>query len=410
MRFERTARRKDGALIPLEVTASSLGHGRLHAIMRDVSDRKRADAAVRESEDRFRMLAAAGFEGIGVSEAGKVVDSNARLAEMLGYEPHEMLGMNVLELVALEHRERVSAHMLSGSPDQYEHLALRKDGGTVPVEVQARMLTFRGTNVRITAIRDLTDRYRSEAERVALEERLRQSQKMEAVGQLAGGVAHDFNNLLMMIGTQAELLSTDPTLGAESLDGVSEIRDAVKRASSLTQQLLTLSRRKVMQTADMDLNESVNHTSKMLRRVVSEDIALDVQYATHPLLIRADRSMMDQVLINLAVNARDALANGGRITIATSLQDIDGDAARAMPHAREGAFVCLTVSDTGAGILPEVLPRIFEPFFTTKDVGKGTGLGLATVYGIVVQHGGWITVDSEPGKGATFTVTLPLRN
>jgi two-component system cell cycle sensor histidine kinase/response regulator CckA len=230
---------------------------------------------------------------------------------------------------------------------------------------------------------------------------------MEAVGQLAGGVAHDFNNLLMMVGTQAQLMAMDDGMSAESRDGVNEILDAVKRASSLTQQLLTLSRRKVIEMEDMDLNESVAHTAKLLRRVIAEDIPLDVRYAPQPLPIRADQGMLEQVLINLAVNARDALGPGGQIRISTSMQVVDAG-LKNMPHAREGSFACLTVTDTGSGIAPDVLGRIFEPFFTTKDVGKGTGLGLATAHGIVAQHAGWISVDSTPGKGSAFRVYLPL--
>jgi PAS domain S-box-containing protein len=362
---------------------------------------------VRESEARFHLLAESGFEGIAITDAGVVVDKNARLAEILGYQPGELIGKNVIEFVAPEHRERVVQHIQSGSEDAYEHLALHKDGHKVPVEVRGHTMMFRGSKVRITAIRDLTDRYRQEEARIALEERLRQSQKMEAVGQLAGGVAHDFNNLLMMIGTQAELISTERAMSAESRDGVKEILDAVKRASSLTQQLLTLSRRKVVEMTDMDLNESVAHTMKMLRRVIAEDIPIDVRYAPEPLPIRADQSMLEQVLINLAVNARDAIGSGGQIRISTSLQVVDST-LRNMPHAREGSFACLTVTDTGTGIAPDVLKKIFEPFFTTKDVGKGTGLGLATAHGIVTQHAGWISVDSTPGKGSAFRVYLPL--
>jgi PAS domain S-box-containing protein len=400
LRYERVAQRKDGTTVPVEVTGSRLSDGRLHAILRDISDRKRAEAELRESEDRFRRLADAGFEGIAVTEGGRIVDTNARLAEMFGYAPGELVGFNVIDAVAPQDRERVANHIRSGSPEAYEHLAIRKDGTKIQVQVQGRMMPFRGANVRITAIRDIT-------ERLALEDRLRQSQKMEAVGQLAGGVAHDFNNLLMVIGTQAELLHMDDAIPADSREGVAEIMDAVKRAGSLTQQLLTLSRRKVIQAVDIDVNESVTRTTQMLRRVIPEDIVLDVHCAPQPLPIRADQGMLDQVLINLAVNARDALAKGGRITVSTSLHEIDAAYVRNVPQARPGSFVCLTVADNGSGIQPAVLPRIFEPFFTTKDVGKGTGLGLATVDGIVAQHSGWITVESTVGKGSAFRVFLP---
>jgi PAS domain S-box-containing protein len=377
------------------------------AVLKEVHARQIVDQ-VRESEDRFRLLAESGFEGIAITRNGVVVDKNSRIATMLGYAPGEMIGMNVMDMVAPEHRDLVRAQIKSGSEEAYEHLALHKSGAKVPVEVRGKAMVYRGEHVRITAIRDLTSRYRAEEARALLEERLRQSQKMEAVGQLAGGVAHDFNNLLMMVGAQAELMQMDHTISQESREGVAEILTAVKRAGSLTQQLLTLSRKKVIQTTDMDLNESVAHTAKLLRRVLSEVIPITVRYAPEKLPIRADQSMLEQVLINLAVNARDALGPGGRIDIATSLVDIDAAALRAMPNSREGKFACLSVADTGHGIPADVLPRIFEPFFTTKDVGKGTGLGLATADGIVAQHSGWIAVESTPGKGTAFRVYLPI--
>jgi two-component system cell cycle sensor histidine kinase/response regulator CckA len=377
------------------------------AVLKELQARQIVEQ-VRESEDRFRLLAESGFEAIAITKAGVLVDKNSRLAQMLGYKPGEMIGMRVFDMVAPEHRDRVMRHIQSGSEDAYEHMALHKNGRRVPVEVRGKSMMYRGANVRITAIRDLSDRYRNEEARVALEERLRQSQKMEAVGQLAGGVAHDFNNLLMMVGTQAELLQMDDTISPESREGVGEILTAVKRAASLTQQLLTLSRRKVIQTTDMDLNDSVAQTAKMLRRVLPEDIAIDARYAEQSLPIRADQSMIEQVLINLAVNARDALGPGGTISISTSRVEIDSAVVRTMHNAREGEFACLTVSDTGSGISAEVLPRIFEPFFTTKDVGKGTGLGLATADGIVAQHNGWISVQSTPGKGTSFRVFIPI--
>ncbi len=377
------------------------------SVLKELQARQVVDQ-VRESEDRFRLLSEAGFEGIAITSAGVVIDTNARLAEKLGYEPGELVGKKVSDMVAPEHRERVAQHIRSGSAEAYEHLALRKDGTRIPVEVRGRTTKFRGADVRITAIRDLTARYRSEEARQALEERLRQSQKMEAVGQLAGGVAHDFNNVLMMVGAQSELLQLDETISPETRQGVGEILAAVKRAASLTQQLLALSRKKVMQTTDINLNESVAHTVQMLRRVIPEDIPLHVRYATQELPIRADESMLEQVFINLAVNARDSLGPGGRIDIETSLREVDATVVRDMPYAREGTYACLTVSDNGSGIPADVLPRIFEPFFSTKDVGKGTGLGLATADGIVAQHSGWIAVESTPGKGSAFRVYLPI--
>jgi PAS domain S-box-containing protein len=245
-------------------------------------------------------------------------------------------------------------------------------------------------------------------ERKALEEQLRQSQKMEAVGQLAGGVAHDFNNMLAVIRGNAELLLMDEgqhTAGAR--EGLKHVMEASERAANLTRQLLTFSRKQAMQPQPLLLNEVIANLTKMLNRVISENIDLQCQYATPLPYVQADTGMMEQVILNLVVNARDAMPQGGQLRVATEQLSLDETHARLNPNARAGEFVCLLVSDTGTGIAPEVLPRIFEPFFTTKEVGKGTGLGLATVYGIVKQHHGWIEVSSQVGEGTLFKVFLP---
>ena len=240
-----------------------------------------------------------------------------------------------------------------------------------------------------------------------LEEQFRQVQKMEAVGQLAAGVAHDFNNILAVIQLQANQLMTGPDSSPEQLESASEIEKAANRAANLTRQLLLFSRRQTLQPRDLDLNQSINDMTKMLRRTIGDDIQVQFKFAMEPLLLHADAGMLDQVLMNLAVNAHDAMPKGGRLVIETSAVDFDESVRVQTPLARPGSFVCLSVSDTGFGIPPEVLPRIFEPFFTTKDIGKGTGLGLATVFGIVQQHQGWINVYSEVGRGTTFRIYLP---
>ena len=240
-------------------------------------------------------------------------------------------------------------------------------------------------------------------ERQQLEEQLRQAQKMEAIGQLAGGVAHDFNNLLTAIIGHLGLLRTNAQVTPEIAESLDEITAAANRAANLTSQLLAFSRRQVISASALDLNEVVTHLTKMLRRVLGEDITMQVDFAPEQLIFQGDAGMMDQVLLNLAVNARDAMPGGGTLRIVTQ------GVSRATPAtgASSERFVHLAVSDTGAGIAPEVLPRIFEPFFTTKDVGKGTGLGLATVFGIVQQHQGTIEVESELGRGTTFHLHLP---
>jgi len=240
-----------------------------------------------------------------------------------------------------------------------------------------------------------------------LENHLRQVQKMEAIGQLAGGVAHDFNNILVVIQLHAGMLKTEPNLSLQQLESAGEIENAAQRAANLTRQLLLFSRKQALLLGDHDLNEVVTNITKMLQRILRENIQIHFKFSPKALLIHADAGMLDQVLMNLTVNACDAMPKGGRLIIETSATEFDEITAAQTAQGRPGAFACLSVTDTGCGIPLEILPRIFEPFFTTKEVGKGTGLGLATVFGIVQQHHGWINVYSEAGRGTTFRVYLP---
>ncbi|MGD1088956.1 MAG: PAS domain-containing protein [Verrucomicrobiota bacterium] len=245
-------------------------------------------------------------------------------------------------------------------------------------------------------------------ERRKLEEQLRQVQKMESIGQLAGGVAHDFNNILAVIQLQAGLLKSEQNLSLKQLDMAGEIEKATRRAANLTRQLLLFSRKQALQLHDLDLNEAVTNIAKMLQRVLTEDVQMQFKFSPQRLLIHADANAIDQILLNLTVNAHDAMTKGGQLIIETSAVKFDEITAGQISQARPGSYACVSVTDTGGGIPPEILPRIFEPFFTTKDVGKGTGLGLATVFGIVQQHQGWINVYSEVGQGTTFRVYMPL--
>jgi len=245
-------------------------------------------------------------------------------------------------------------------------------------------------------------------ERKELEGQLRQSQKMEAIGRLAGGVAHDFNNILAVIRGNAELvLMGEGRAPGDPRECIKQIVAAADRAANLTRQLLAFGRKQVLQSRLLDLREVINNLSKMLKRIIGEDIELQYRYAPQLPLVQGDVGMIEQVIVNLAVNARDAMPQGGKLAISTRHLNLGIAYAQSHAEARSGAFVCMSVSDTGCGIAPELLPRIFEPFFTTKETGKGTGLGLATVYGIVRQHRGWVEVTSQVGSGTTFEVFLP---
>jgi two-component system cell cycle sensor histidine kinase/response regulator CckA len=291
---------------------------------------------------------------------------------------------------------------LYAHPNDVSRDELELTDGTVLDRYSSPVLGKDGTHYgRIWTHRDITEQKRLEAQ-------FRQSQKLEAIGQLAGGVAHDFNNMLAVIRGNAELLSLEPgQLSAETSQGLNQVIAAAERAANLTRQLLLFSRKELMRSQPLVLDDLIKNLIKMLQRLIREDIRLECVYEKESSFVEADPGMIEQVLLNLVVNARDAMPRGGQVRIATAKVVLDEAAAHGRAEARPGEFVCLSVSDTGTGIAPEHLPRIFDPFFTTKEPGKGTGLGLATVYGIVKQHQGWVEVSSQVGKGTTFNVFLP---
>ncbi|MBI5774566.1 MAG: PAS domain S-box protein [Verrucomicrobia bacterium] len=373
-------------------------------LSRSISELKNAETALRESETRFRTVFEGSPDAFFVEDAaGNVVDCNPAACRLQGMEQAELLGKNVRDLVPPDRREETARNfqkLVSGELRLTEGSTLTKDGKIVPVEVRSAPVLFTGQPCVLLQVRDI-------AERHSLEAQVRHAQKMEAVGQLAAGVAHDFNNILTVIQGHTSLLLDDHALDAESEASLREIAASATRAANLTRQLLTFSRKQVMQPRPLDLGAVVADAMKMLRRLLGETIAVELERAPALPAVLADTSMMEQIILNLVMNSRDALPGGGRIVVSTAAVELDAARAAQNPDARAGRFVCLRVTDNGTGMDAATRARIFEPFFTTKDVGKGTGLGLATVYGIVKQHQGWIEVASEPGRGATFRIFLP---
>jgi PAS domain S-box-containing protein len=514
-----TNRHKDGHLYVSEQTISpvrDLSGAITHFVnvQQDVTDRKKAEEALRQTREQFIDLfenAPVGYHELDAE--GRLTRINQTELNMLGYSADELLGQYVWKLTAddVNSRKSIMTNFASKRhPEQpFERVFRRKDGSTFPVMLDLRMLkkdddTIAGIRV---IVQDITTRKQAEekaqhlasypelnpnpvlefsadgtlayhnpaalimaqkmgvpklndllppltrqivveclatnqpylrlethhgkhtlswsfypiasqkivhcyvgdiSQRLLLEEEFRQSQKMEAIGQLSGGVAHDFNNLLTVIMGNLGLIEASGQVAPEISEPVQAISHAAKRAANLTRQLLAFSRRQVMQSQNLDLNEVVDHITKMLRRVIGEEVRLKLDFAPQILQIHADPGMLEQAILNLSINARDAMPKGGRLTLRTAAINLTKEEAGQMRSARAGAFAVLTVADTGTGIVPENIEHVFEPFFTTKEVGKGTGLGLASVYGIAQQHRGWVTVESEVGCGTTFNVYLPL--
>jgi two-component system, cell cycle sensor histidine kinase and response regulator CckA len=401
------ARRKDGSEFDAEFTVHDhvFEGERARVVMAlDVTERIEAERALRRSEARYRDLFENASDLISTADLdGRVTAFNEAFIRALGYSREELFGMHLDALVPPGSREQVLAareqKVAGAGATLYESELVAKDGQRIQVEVASRLILEEGVPVGTEAIcRDIS-------ERKQLEEQLRQAQRLEAIGRLAGGVAHDFNNLLTVISGYAETLLEGRDRSSEfELD---QIAAAAERAAILTRQLLAFSRRQVLQPRVLELNAVVEGLTPMLTRLIGEDVQLveSLDPAADPVL--ADPNQLEQVLLNLVVNARDAMPGGGRLTIQTANVELDGDYVATHGEASVGPHVVLSVSDTGIGMEAETLAHLFEPFFTTKPVGTGTGLGLATVYGIVKQSGGSIWVYSEPGAGTTFKIYFP---
>lgn len=376
-------------------------------LQKELAERLRIQDALAESEHRYRTI----FETTGnasliLEEDTTISLVNTAFEELSGYRKEEVEGKKSwTEFVAAEDLDRMRTyHNLrrsgsEGVPNSYEACFVNREGKVH--EVYFSVAVIPGTRKSVCSILDLTELKR-------LEDQLRQSQKMEAVGRLAGGVAHDFNNILTAIIGYASLARMQMDSNDPLKNYIDSVLSSAERAAHLTTGLLAFSRKQVIAPKVLDLNDVIKHVEHILRRIIGEDIDLKTAYPEDPITILADRGQLDQVLINLATNARDAMPDGGRLTIRTKTVFMDQMMAERPSYLKPGSYALVTVSDTGVGISKEVIDRIFEPFFTTKEVGKGTGLGLSIVYGIIKQHSGYIAASSEPGSGTMFSVYLPL--
>ncbi len=411
--YETERRRKDGSTVAVSLTLSPVRDAvgavtGISAVCRDISERHRADRALRQSEERMRFALEASRVGIWEANVTTKVAYWSETNEVMhGFAPGTF-GRTLQAFVDCIHpddRERVQRAIEEAKRDrtatEYQYRTIAPDGTERWITSTAQFFYDEaGAPIRSTGVTaDIT-------ERRLLEDQLRQAQKMEAVGQVAGGVAHDFNNMLTAILGNAELVLGELPVDDAHRNNIEEIRSAGQRAAALTQQLLAFSRKQILTTRVLHLGGVVNGIIPMLRRLIGENIDLRAVSLNRG-HVKADRMQMEQVLMNLAVNARDAMPDGGRLTIETADVVLDQAYAREHPYVTPGPYVLLVVSDTGDGMDAATRKRVFEPFFTTKPTGKGTGLGLATVYGIAKQSGGHIHVHSEPGRGTTFKVYLP---
>ena len=372
----------------------------------DISDQRRAEQALRESEEKYRDLVENATYGIYRSDwQGNFLDVNPALVAMLGYSSKAELMTHNLDRDIYENpAERISIISMFGKRGRVEHAEVnwkRKDGKTISVRVCGRQV--RGKDGQVSRFEVIAEDI---TQRRSLEKRLLQSQTMEAVGRLAAGISHDFNNHLSVILGNAELL-LDQTQSGELRHYAGEIKVATQRASQLTRQLLAFSHKQVRYPTLLDLNAVVSDVVKILRRLIGEDVQVVIEGEADLASIRADRGQVEQILMNLATNARDSMPEGGKFTLRTENVELGPDDVARYSYLRPGAYVRLSVSDTGVGMSEEVRNRAFEPFFTTKPLGKGTGLGLATVYAIVKQSGGYVWISSALGAGATFDIYLP---
>ena len=370
-----------------------------------LQERKRAEEELRRANAYNRMLIEVSLDPfVTIGMDGKITDVNMATEEVTGAPRQELIGSDFSDYFTDPEAARYGYKKVfeDGSVRDYPMEIRHRDGHTTPVLYNASIYPDENGNIIgvFAAARNIT-------ERKHLEEQLLQSQKMEAVGQLAGGVAHDLNNILTVIYGYCSVLQMKIDVGAPFRSDIDHIYAAAERAANLTRSLLAFSRKQIMSPKTVNLNDVITNVVKLLSRIIGEDIEINTVFTANPLNIFADRGQIEQILMNLAANARDAMPDGGKLTIETKFEDIDEVFIQSHGYGTAGEYIVISVSDTGKGMDAETANKIFEPFFTTKDVGQGTGLGLSIVYGVVKQHNGYIDVFSEQGEGTIFNIYLP---
>ncbi len=415
--YEKEYVRKDGTVFPVEMRTYLMKKGDkpagMWAFVRDISVRKKAELTLINSEEKYRLLVEHSNDGILVIQDGHLKFLNSRVLEVTGFSDEELRAKPFIEFISPEDRqfvfERYQQRVRGDTvPNVYSFRVLTKSGKQKWVQISAVRVVWEESPATLGFLTDITETKNAETELREKQEQILQLQRIEAVGRLAGGVAHDFNNILTAIMGYTDILLMKPGIEQKNRSYIERIKSSSQRASQLTQQLLAFSRKQILKEKIIRLDSLIRDTEKMLRRLIGEDIKLSTYFGEEIGLIKADPAQIEQIIINCVINARDAMPEGGTLTLRTQNVWLEDEFFKNRFHGAPGMYVMVEISDTGHGISDDVRNHIFEPFFTTKEKGRGTGLGLATVYGIVKQSRGFILVESAPGKGATFKIYFPV--